>query len=114
MNQTNLTLILVPTGSSPTEDGLDNSLCAVRAANISTGGIASARNAVLNRTEPSWMRIGGEEGFRVAWGAGDLVAGGSNYTAWILDEAKGELSRPIWLATKEGELPDARNQPNDS
>ncbi|KAI9638344.1 calcium channel [Dioszegia hungarica] len=96
-----LTLIIVPTGSSPTSDGLDNSLCAIRTANISTGGIASARNAVLNRSQPHWMRLGGEEGLRSAWGAGDLVAGGSNYTAWTLDEAKGELSRPVWFATKQ-------------
>lgn len=100
-----LTLIIVPTGSSPTSDGLDNSLCAIRTANISTGGIASARNAVLNRSQPHWMRLGGEEGLRSAWGAGDLVAGGSNYTAWTLDEAKGELSRPVWFATKQGQLP---------
>lgn len=100
----NLTLFLVPTGSSPTNDGLDNSLCAVQAANISTGGIANPRNAVLNRTAPTWMRLGGEEGFRVGWGAGDLVAGGSNYTAWTLDQARGELSRPIWLVTKQGKL----------
>lgn len=100
----NLTLVLVPAGSSPTSDGLDNSLCAVRAANVSTGGLASPRNAIMNRTEPGWMRLDGVEGFRSAWVIGDLVSGGSNYTAWTLDEARGELSRPIWLATKQGKL----------
>jgi calcium channel MID1 len=84
----NLTLIMVPTGSSPTQDGLDHSLCAIRAANSSTGSVASPSNMIVNRTEPSWVAVDGEEG---------------NYTAWAYDEDKQSLSPPIWLATKDGE-----------
>jgi calcium channel MID1 len=100
-NYPNLTLIMTPTGSSPTNEGLDNSLCAIRSANGSTGGVANLANMVINQTEPSWMSVGDEEGFRVFWMVGDLVPS-RNYTAWIYDENQRTLSRPIWLATKEG------------
>jgi calcium channel MID1 len=98
----NLTLIMVPTGSSPTQDGLDHSLCAIRAANSSTGSVASPSNMIVNRTEPSWVAVDGEEGYRQYWVVGNLVSG-SNYTAWAYDEDKQSLSPPIWLATKDGE-----------
>ncbi|RSH91307.1 stretch-activated cation channel mid1 [Saitozyma podzolica] len=96
----NLTLIMVPTGSSPTQDGLDHSLCAIRAANSSTGSVASPSNMIVNRTEPSWVAVDGEEGYRQYWVVGNLVSG-SNYTAWVYDEDKQSLSPPIWLATKD-------------
>ena len=54
---------------------------------------------LLNAT-PSWVDVGGEEGFRKFWVVGDLLAE-TNYTAWIVDE-DGGMSAPIWLATKEG------------
>lgn len=59
---------------------------------------------VVNRTDPTWMSVGEQEGMRSLWVAGDLLPGGANYTAWVLDEASGRLSAPAWLATKEGEL----------
>ena len=93
-------LIVVPTASSPTNDRLNNSMCAVRSANISTGGIADPSHMLVNAST-SWMAVGGEEGFRTMWVVGDLVAG-TNYTAWIVDD-NGGMSGPIWLATKESE-----------
>lgn len=57
---------------------------------------------VVNRTEPAWTAVGGQEGTRSLWVVGDLLPGGSNYTAWVLDESNGRLSAPAWLATKGG------------
>jgi calcium channel MID1 len=88
-------LVIVPTASSPTNDGLDNSLCAVIATNASTGGVA--QNQLVHGTQ--WMSVG-EEGFRAMWAVGDLLAS-TNYTAWVLDESGG-LSSPIWFKTKDG------------
>ena len=92
-------LILVPTTSSPTTDGLDNSLCAVQSASTSTGALADPTHMLLNAT-PSWMDVGGEEGFRTLFVVGGLIAE-TNYTAWMVDE-NGGMSTPICLATKEG------------
>jgi calcium channel MID1 len=57
---------------------------------------------VVNRTEPSWVSVDGEEGYRQYWVVGNLVSG-SNYTAWVYDEDKQSLSPPTWLATKDCE-----------
>ncbi|KAK8869835.1 hypothetical protein IAR55_000403 [Kwoniella newhampshirensis] len=100
---TNLTLILVPTTSSPTNDGLDNSLCAVTNAAASTGQVASEENMIFQTSEMRWTSMGREEGFRRYWVVGGLVAEG-NYTAWIRDN-QGVLSRPIWFATKDESFP---------
>lgn len=99
-NNPNLTLIMVPTTSSPTNDGLDLSLSAVKAANVSTGGIASTGNLVITATTPTWMSVASVEGFRSFWVVGGLVPA-TNYTAWVMDD-NGGLSHPIWLETKEG------------
>ena len=98
---TDLSLILIPTTSSPTLEGLDNSICAVQNANVSTGSIAHPSNMLVNATT-SWTGVGEEEGFRTMWVVGNLVAE-TNYTAYIVDE-KGGMSSPIWLSTKEGRL----------
>ena len=106
-SQTNLTtlsssipLILVPTDSSPTSSGLDNSRCAVQNANISTGNIAAEDNMLI-KGETQWMNVGGEEGFRTMWVVGNLQAQ-TNYTGWLVDD-QGGLSSPIQFVTKEGE-----------
>ena len=97
----NLTFILVPTTSSPTNDGLDLSLPAVKAANISTGGVANLANMVVNASgTPEWSAVGDVEGWRIFWVVGGLLAQ-TNYTAWVMDD-NGRLSQPVWFSTKEG------------
>ena len=107
-SQTNLTSlgnnfhpVIVPTGSSPVNDGLDNSLCATLAANTSTGYVASPANMLVNATT-RWMSVGGVEGFRTMWVVGGLVAQ-TNYTAWLVDD-QGGITESMWFSTKEGEL----------
>ena len=97
---TELTLVLVPTASSPTLEGLDNSICAVQSSVISTGEIADPSHLLVNITT-SWMDVGGAQGFRTMWVVGDLLPQ-TNYTAWITDE-RGGMSAPIWFSTKEGQ-----------
>ncbi|EIW69653.1 hypothetical protein TREMEDRAFT_62522 [Tremella mesenterica DSM 1558] len=101
-SSTNMSLMLLPTNESPTTQGLDHSSCAVRLVN-DTKGISTTNNIIFNSSEPTWMSVGGEKGFRVFWVVGGLTAGGTNYTAWVVDD-QGMLSRPIWLTTKEGDL----------
>nr|XP_031862828.1 uncharacterized protein CI109_001840 [Kwoniella shandongensis]KAA5529900.1 hypothetical protein CI109_001840 [Kwoniella shandongensis] len=100
---TNLTLVVIPTTSSPTNDGLDNSLCAVMRAQNSTGQVASEDNMIFETSEMRWTSVGGEEGFRKYWVVGGLVPEG-NYTAWVRDNT-GVLSQPIWFTTKEESFP---------
>ena len=107
-SQTNLTTlgsrfrpIIVPTGVSPTNDGLDNSLCAALSANTSTGYVADPANMLVNATT-QWMSVGGVEGFRTMWVVGGL-APETNYTAWLVDD-QGGVTQPMWFSTKEGEL----------
>lgn len=106
-SQTNLTTlgnnfrpVIVPTVSSPINDGLDNSLCAVVTANTSTGYVANPANMLINATT-RWMSVGGVEGFRTMWVVGGLVAE-TNYTAWLVDD-QGGVTEPMWFSTKEGE-----------
>jgi hypothetical protein len=102
-NLPTLDLIVVPTSSSPTIQGLDQSQCAVQGANVSTGGLAEgARNMVVNATT-EWSAVGGVEGYRTYWVLGGLLPG-TNYTAWYTD-GENALSQPIWFRTKQCELP---------
>lgn len=92
-------LIVIPTSSSPTLQGLDQSHCAIRAANVSTGGLAQGtRNMVVNATT-EWSAIGGIEGYRTYWVLGGLLPG-TNYTAWYTDGEE-NISQPIWFRTKQ-------------
>lgn len=95
-------LIMIPTSSSPTSEGLDQSHCAIQRANVSTGGLAQGtRNMVVNATI-EWSAIGGIEGFRTYWVLGGLLPG-TNYTAWYTD-GDNTLSQPIWFRTKQCKL----------
>lgn len=96
-----LSIVVTPTASSPTVDGLDDSLCAVLNANTSTGFLADPGRMLVNSTT-QWMSIAGEEGFRTMWVVGDLQAQ-TNYTAWLVDD-QGGMSQPIWFTTKECQL----------
>lgn len=99
---TGYNIIVVPTASSPTEQGLDNSICAARLGRNSTGDVLGSARTVMNRTEPIWTRIGPDgAGYRVAWGIGGLQSE-SNYTVWV--EHEGVLSAPAWSSTKSGML----------
>jgi len=91
-------LLIIPTGSSPTGSGLDNSLCAALNANITTGALGSA-NLVVNATT-EWMAIGDEEGYRTYWVIGGLMPS-SNYTAYYYEPITRTLSQPIWFTTKQ-------------
>lgn len=93
-----LDLLIIPTGSSPTQAGLDNSLCAALNANVSTGALGQ-RNIVVNATT-EWMSVGDEEGFRTYWVIGGLLPS-SNYTAWFFEPSTRTLSQPIWFTTKQ-------------
>ena len=99
-----LQLVIVPTSSSPTNFGLDYSLCASLSANSSSGYLAGPSKMLVNSTS-QWMSINGEEGYRTMWVVGDLAAQ-TNYTAWLIDD-QGGMSRPIWFSTKEGKPPGA-------
>lgn len=94
-------LVVVPTAASPTNQALDQSLCAIQAANSSTGSIAQASNMVVNATT-TWSAIAGEEGYRTYWVVGGLQPG-TNYTAWYT-QGDGTLSQPTWFATKQCKL----------
>lgn len=99
-SSSSLNLIIVPTTSSPTLTALDNSQCAAHLASDTTGNLGNAQNMVLNRTEPSWMRIGKDgPGYRAAWAVGGLESG-TNYTVWV--EGDGWMSAPAWFGTKSG------------
>jgi calcium channel MID1 len=91
-------LLVIPTGSSPTANGLDYSHCAIRNANVSTGALGRG-NPVINATT-EWMAVGDEEGYRTYWVIGGLESS-SNYTAWILDTSTQTMSQPIWFTTKQ-------------
>lgn len=90
---------MVPTNSSPTSTGLDNSICAINAASANSS-VSGANNTILKSFQPEWMTVGDEQGFRSYWVLGDLAEQG-NYTAWVSDD-KGVLSQPAWFATKPG------------
>nr|ODN77362.1 hypothetical protein L203_06303 [Cryptococcus depauperatus CBS 7841] len=95
---TDLSLILIPTNSSPTSLGLDNSVCAINAA-LNQSSISGVNNTIYQSSEPEWMAIEGREGFRKTWVLEGLQSG-TNYTAWLKD-GRGVLSRPAWLVTKQ-------------
>lgn len=95
----NLTLIVIPTNSSPTSTGLDNSVCAINAASAKNS-VSGVNNIILKSFQPEWMTVGDEQGFRSYWVLGDLTEQG-NYTAWVSDD-KGVLSQPAWFTTKSG------------
>ena len=94
----NLDLLIIPTGSSPTASGLDNSHCAALNANSTTGALGSS-NLVVNATT-EWMAIGDEEGYRTYWVIGGLIPS-SNYTAYYYEPITRTLSQPIWFSTKQ-------------
>lgn len=96
-----MNLIVMPTASSPTEQSLDLSQCAVRLADNFTGGLAQGtRNMVVNATT-QWMAMDGEEGYRTYWVLGGLLPA-TNYTAWSTQgEGGNTLSQPIWFTTKQ-------------
>jgi calcium channel MID1 len=98
----NLDLLIIPTGSSPTGSGLDNSHCAALKANITTGALGST-NRVANATTER-MAIGDEEGYRTYWVIGGLMPS-SNYTAYYYEPTTRTLSQPIWFSTKQCESP---------
>ena len=98
----NLNLLIIPTGSSPTGSGLDNSHCAALNANITTGALGSS-NLVVNATT-EWMAIGDEEGYRTYWVIGGLMPS-SNYTAYYFEPITQTLSQPIWFSTKQCMFP---------
>jgi hypothetical protein len=93
-----LDLLIIPTGSSPTESGLDNSHCAALNSNITTGALGST-NLVVNATT-EWMAIGDEEGYRTYWVIGGLMPS-SNYTAYYYESTTRTLSQSIWFTTKQ-------------
>jgi calcium channel MID1 len=93
-----LDLLVIPTGSSPTQAGLDNSLCAALNANVSTGALGH-RNLAVNATT-EWMSVGDEEGYRTYWVIDGLLPS-SNYTAWFFEPGTRTLSQPIWFTTKQ-------------
>ncbi|WVQ78119.1 hypothetical protein IAT38_000200 [Cryptococcus sp. DSM 104549] len=102
---TNLTMIVIPTNSSPTAIGLDNSHCAVSALLTANTSLAGENNTILKTDEPGWMTISGEEGYRHYWVlGGDGFEAGGNYTAWVRD-GSGVLSRPAWFAMKQDDFP---------
>ncbi|WVF72129.1 hypothetical protein IAT40_006941 [Kwoniella sp. CBS 6097] len=107
LSNTNLTLALIPTSSSPTNSGLDYSICAIRNTLNSTGDLASTAsgNIVLKTAvdEPQWSTLDEEEGYRHFWAVGGLTAEG-NYTAWVMD-GEGTLSGPIWFVMKQESFP---------
>jgi calcium channel MID1 len=92
-----LDLIVIPTTSSPSSQGLDYSVCAVKNANVFTGSVG-VQNIVVNATT-EWSAVGNEEGYRTYWVIGGLSPG-SNYTAWFMDGQK-MMSEPIWFTTKQ-------------
>jgi len=94
----NLDLLIIPTGSSPTGSGLDNSHCAALNANITTGTLGSA-NLIVNATT-EWMAIGDEEGYRTYWVVAGLMPS-SNYTAYYYEPITRTLSQPVWFTTKQ-------------
>ncbi|WVR05245.1 hypothetical protein IAU60_002257 [Kwoniella sp. DSM 27419] len=100
---TNLTLLVVPTASSPTNEGLDNSYCAAQLAVNSTHNLASSVVLQTSSGNPEWSSVGGQEGYRHHWVIGGLTAE-TNYTAWIVDD-NGVMSGPIWFATKQDSFP---------
>ncbi|ADV20414.1 calcium channel [Cryptococcus gattii E566] len=106
----NLTLIVIPTNSSPTSTGLDNSICAINAASANNS-VSGVNNTILKSFQPEWMTVGGEQGFRSYWVLGDLTEQG-NYTAWVSDD-KGVLSQPAWFTTKSADFPCQLVMPND-
>ncbi|ORX39834.1 stretch-activated Ca2+-permeable channel component-domain-containing protein [Kockovaella imperatae] len=108
--QGNLNLIIVPTASSPTGDGLDYSLAAIRRANASTGHIAASENMIIDALT-QWVNIGDREGYRTMWVVGNLLAD-TNYTAWAVDDS-GVLTRPMWFATKDSSFPCQLALPTD-
>jgi calcium channel MID1 len=97
-----LELIVLPTGSSPTQSGLDNSRCAALSSNITTGALGATNLVVYATTE--WMAVGGEEGFRTYWVLGGLQPS-SNYTAYYYEPTTRTLSQPIWFSTKQSTFP---------
>ncbi|ODO11485.1 hypothetical protein I350_00265 [Cryptococcus amylolentus CBS 6273] len=106
----NMTLMVVPTTSSPSEIGLDLSQCAVNAA-FANASVSGDNNTVVKSARPEWMAIGNQEGFRTYWVLGGLEAG-TNYTAWIKDD-KDIMSRPAWFGTKNASFPCQLTLPND-
>ncbi|OCF45449.1 hypothetical protein I317_00695 [Kwoniella heveanensis CBS 569] len=100
---TNLSLAIIPTASSPTNQGLDYSICAIRQTVNSTGDLAgdSSGNIVLKTAvdEPQWSMLNEEEGYRHFWAVGGLTAEG-NYTAWVMND-QGVLAGPIWFVMKQ-------------
>ncbi|KAL7422903.1 stretch-activated cation channel mid1 [Cryptotrichosporon argae] len=98
----NLSLVLVPTGHAA---GLENSFCAVVAANTSAGvGAAAGTGEQQQAAGPSWMSVGGQEGFRDYWVVDGLNAT-SNYTAWVMDVETQTMTGPVWMVTKEDAFP---------
>ncbi|KAK4683913.1 calcium channel MID1, partial [Tremellales sp. Uapishka_1] len=95
-----LSIYVVPTSSSPSQSGLDNSMCAVTTTSTSTGSLGA--DSLLNEVGPRWMRVDGEEGWRWTWAITGLLPQG-NYTAWVVNG--GDLSGPIWFSTKEESFP---------
>ncbi|KIR32448.1 calcium channel [Cryptococcus deuterogattii MMRL2647] len=106
----NLTLIVIPTNSSPTSTGLDNSICAINAASANNS-VSSVNNTILKSVQPEWMTVGDDQGFRGYWVLGGLTEQG-NYTAWVSDD-KGVLSQPAWFMTKSADFPCQLVMPND-
>nr|KIR84607.1 calcium channel [Cryptococcus tetragattii IND107] len=106
----NLTLIVIPTNSSPTFTGLDYSICAINAASANNS-VSGVDNTILKSVQPEWMTVGEEQGFRSYWVLGDLTEQG-NYTAWVSDD-KGVLSQPAWFTTKSADFPCQLVMPND-
>lgn len=92
-------LIVIPTSSSPTIQGLDQSHCAIQRANVSTGGLAHGTQNMVVNTTTEWSAIGGVEGYRTYWVLGGLLPG-TNYTAWYTD-GESTISQPIWFRTKQ-------------
>ncbi|KIR74150.1 calcium channel [Cryptococcus deuterogattii CA1014] len=106
----NLTLIVIPTNSSPTSTGLDNSICAINAASANNS-VSSVNNTILKSVQPEWMTVGDDQGFRGYWVLGGLTEQ-RNYTAWVSDD-KGVLSQPAWFMTKSADFPCQLVMPND-
>jgi hypothetical protein len=104
----NLDLLIIPTGSSPTGSGLDNSHCAALNTNITTGALGSTNRVVNATTE--WMTVGDEEGYRSYWVTGGLMPS-SNYTAYYYDSTTRTSSQPIWFMTKQCTSPSPIHNP---
>ncbi|WVQ98698.1 hypothetical protein IAU59_005829 [Kwoniella sp. CBS 9459] len=113
LSNTNLTLAIVPTASSPTNSGLDYSICAIRSTLNSTGDLPSdssgngnSNGNIVLRTpadEPQWSSLDEEEGYRHFWAVGALTPG-TNYSAWVIDQ-EGVLAGPIWFVMKPESFP---------